>query len=178
MTWGHEGFLESHACFSWEWGVREVGGPNSDLLSSPFLSPTYLVTPNGVHLLYLQELDSAANNRNDDHDDGDDDLNQCSSNHHVLVNHLWTCWSTDSDSKGPGQALKFSIPHKLLGVPVLLDHKAHWEVRASTRHKLIPHLGTEPLEADPPALGHHSSSIRGSNSELSVLPSSARGFHP
>lgn len=68
--------------------MREVGGPNSYLLSSPFFSPTSLVTPNGVHLLYWQELDSAANNRNDDHDDCDDGLNQCTSNHHVFVNHL------------------------------------------------------------------------------------------
>lgn len=157
---------------------REVGGPNSDLLSSPFFSPTYLVTPYGVHLLYLQELDSTANNRNDDdQDDCDDGLNQCSSKHHVLMNHLWTLlkyrfWFKRSRA-GPEVQHSSQAP----GVPVLLDHKTHWEVRASARQKLIPHLGPEYLEADPPALGHHSS-IRGSNSELSALPSSARGFHP
>lgn len=44
-------------------GKGEVGGPNCELLSGLFFSLTFLVTPNRIHLLYLQELDSTANNR-------------------------------------------------------------------------------------------------------------------
>lgn len=69
-------------------GKGEVGEPNRELLSSPFFSPIFSVTPHGSHLFCLPELDLAANNRDDDDDDDDDSLNQCSSNHHVHKNRL------------------------------------------------------------------------------------------
>ena len=107
-------------------GCREGrhGRSNQGASQQSICQAHFLCDPHGIHLLSLQELDSAANCR-DDEDDDDGGGGICKSKLLKPPCSHESCLRTDSDSGGLGWALRFSISDKLLGVPVLLDHQAH-----------------------------------------------------